>query len=57
MLNKRPSPRLALVVNRLREAQSPMLGADEDEIERYSIALDMRTMQEMHESYNDEMMK
>ena len=34
-----------------------MLYEDEDEIERYSIAVDMRTMQEMHESFTDNMMK
>lgn len=57
VLNKRPSPRLTVVTNQIRGFQTPMLYEDEDEIERYSIAVDMRTMQEMHESFTDNMMK
>lgn len=46
VLNARPSPR------KREELKSNEV--DEDEIERHSIAVDMRTMQEMHESLTHE---
>ena len=48
VLNKRPSPRLAGIVNQMRGATGQMLVENLDEIERYSLAVDMRTMQDMH---------
>ena len=48
VLNKRPSPRLAVIVNQMRGATGQILIENLDEIERYSLAVDMRIMQDMH---------